>query len=207
MSFNVKQILKDKNVLRVVTFLAILNVIGYLMVQNIDAVAFFALVGFLTTYFSKNMIIVLMVAILATNTFVMVVNSKEGFNGKGSRKGTRKMKDSTLTVTPASNAEDQEMSTGHPGDLDKAATVEKAYENLETMLGGDAIKKMGTDTQNLAKRQQKLQKQIETLQPALNQSFQLLDQMGGPKGVEGMIEKVGGMIEKFGGLTGGLMKK
>ena len=197
MAVNVKSLLKDKNVLRVVAFMAVVNLLGYVMIRDVDSVAFFVVVGFLTTYFSKNMIIVLLVTMLLTN-LVVVINktqkhkNKEGFGGKGSgRKHSKLVQDSSLD---------------NPNGVDQEATVEKAYENLENMLGTDAINKMSTDTQKLSKRQKKLQQQIQTLQPVLKNSFALLDQMGGAKGVEGMINQVGGMLDKVGSLTGGFMK-
>lgn len=210
MNATVKSLLKDKNVLRIVVFISIVNLLGYVMMRDVDNVAYFVLIGFLTSYFSKNMIIVLLVAMLLTN-FIAVINktnSTEGFGGKGSgRKHSKRVQDSSLSVSPASNRVDQEMSIGAPGGLDDAATVEKAYENLENMLGTDAINKMSSDTKKLSDRQKNLQKQIETLQPVLKNSFQLLGQMGGAKGVEGMINKVGGMLEKFGGITNSIMNK
>ena len=63
------KLLNDKNVLYVVFVLAILNLLGYLLVRNTEALAFFLIVGFLTTYFSKNMIIVLAVAMVSTSLF------------------------------------------------------------------------------------------------------------------------------------------
>jgi hypothetical protein len=67
----VKGLMQDKNVLYVVAFLAFMNILGYLAKQNGEAIIFFLLVGFLTTYFSKNMIVVLITAMVATNLFVM----------------------------------------------------------------------------------------------------------------------------------------
>ena len=46
-------VLNDKNVLYIVFVVAILNLLGYLLVKNLEAVAFFLVLGFLTTYFSK----------------------------------------------------------------------------------------------------------------------------------------------------------
>ena len=66
-----KSLLKDKNVLRIVALIAILNMLGYLVIRDLDAVAFFAIIGFLATYFSKNMIVVLLVAMVATNMLTM----------------------------------------------------------------------------------------------------------------------------------------
>ena len=67
----VKGLMQDKNVLYVVAFLAFMNILGYLAKQNGEAVIFFLIVGFLTTYFSKNMIVVLITAMVAANLFVM----------------------------------------------------------------------------------------------------------------------------------------
>jgi len=50
------QLLNDKNVLYIVFVVAILNLLGYLITNNLEAVVFFLIVGFLSTYFSKNMI-------------------------------------------------------------------------------------------------------------------------------------------------------
>jgi len=199
--------MKDKNVLRIVAFISVVNLLGYVMMRDVDSVAFFVIIGFLTTYFSKNMIVVLLVAMITTNFLAVINKSKsykqlEGFGGKGAgRKNSKKVQDTSLKVSPASNTIDQEMSTGNPGGLDEAATVEKAYENLDNMLGTDAIQKMSSDTQQLSKRQQNLQKQIETLQPLLQNSFSMLDKMGGAEGIEGMLGKVTGMLDQFGGLT------
>ena len=67
---NMKKMLKNKTVLYIVFFIALMNVMGYLMVNNIDAVILLFLVGLLTSYFSKNMIVVLLVAVLFTNLLV-----------------------------------------------------------------------------------------------------------------------------------------
>ena len=84
------KILNDKNVLYVVFVLAILNLLGYLVVQNTEAVAFFLIVGFLTTYFSKNMIVVLIVAMVATSLFTATKTGyrsiKEGMAGSSSQR-------------------------------------------------------------------------------------------------------------------------
>lgn len=66
-----KGLMENQNVLYVVAFLAFMSILGYLAKQNMEAVIFFLVVGFLTTYFSKNMIVVLLTAIIASNLFVM----------------------------------------------------------------------------------------------------------------------------------------
>ena len=45
------KILNDKNVLYVVLVVAILNLLGYLLVQNTEAVVFFLIVGYFLRYY------------------------------------------------------------------------------------------------------------------------------------------------------------
>lgn len=79
----------DKNVLYIMLVIAVVNVVGYLMMGNFEAVVFFAIVAYLSTFFTKNMVIVFLLSILATN-FLMVskvnyfsrMNSKEGMQNK-----------------------------------------------------------------------------------------------------------------------------
>ena len=78
-------LLKNKNVLYVVFFFAIANLFSYLMMKQLDAVAFFIIIGFLTTYFSKNMIVVLLTSMISTFLLVQINllgNVQEGMEGK-----------------------------------------------------------------------------------------------------------------------------
>ena len=74
-------LLKSRNVLYVVLFLSVANLFSYLMMKQLDAVAFFIIIGFLTTYFSKNMIIIMLTAVVSTFFLVqikMLGNVQEG---------------------------------------------------------------------------------------------------------------------------------
>ena len=161
MKMNIRSLLKDKNVLYVVAFLAITNLFGYLLLQNFDAVVFFLIVGFLTSYFSKNMIVVMLVAMISTN---FIVGTKqlgvvtEGMSGGKGRKRSKDKKvkkakktedeDSVVTVTdttketmtqlsPATVEQEQKGAPAKDSKLDYAATLEAAYDNLDKMLGSD----------------------------------------------------------------------
>jgi outer membrane biosynthesis protein TonB len=82
----------DKNVLYIMLVIAVVNVLGYLMMGNFEAVVFFAIVAYLSTFFTKNMVFVFLIAILATN-FLMVskvnyfnmANAKEGMKNKDAK--------------------------------------------------------------------------------------------------------------------------
>jgi hypothetical protein len=64
-------LMTNKYFLYFIVVLSALNIIGYLTMNNTDAVIFFALLGFITFNFSKNMTIVLLISIIATNLFMV----------------------------------------------------------------------------------------------------------------------------------------
>lgn len=190
MKFNMKSLLKDKNVLRVVALLSVLNLIGYLMIRDLDAVAFFAIVGFLTTYFSKNMIVVLLVAMVLTNFFAMGRKSGGMLEGmKSSRKTTADMKKAKADakakkakIQGASAEMDEEEGTGRVGELDHAATVEAAHENLANFVNGNGVKAMADQTSGLNElmdKQQKLMQNVQNLEPMMEKMTGMMDQFGG----------------------------
>jgi hypothetical protein len=63
-------------------FLAATNVLGYLVTNKVNAVIFFALVSLLTYQFSKNMAVVLLVSIIATNFLMANKRMREGLENQ-----------------------------------------------------------------------------------------------------------------------------
>jgi hypothetical protein len=64
------KLLTNKYVLYFVVFLAITNILGYLITNKIRPVIYFALISLLTSYFSRNMIVILLVGLFVTNLLV-----------------------------------------------------------------------------------------------------------------------------------------
>jgi hypothetical protein len=82
---DIAALLKSKNVLYVVLFFSVMNLFSYLMLKQLDAVVFFIIMGFLTTYFSKNMIIVMLTSMISTFLLVQIKilgNVQEGMDMK-----------------------------------------------------------------------------------------------------------------------------
>ena len=75
---SLSKLLENKYVLYIVFFLAVTNVFGYLITQNIKAVGLFILIGYLVYIFNKNMIIVLGVPLIFTALYVSTGAYKEG---------------------------------------------------------------------------------------------------------------------------------
>jgi hypothetical protein len=77
---SVFKLLENKYVLYFVLFLAVSNLLGYMVVGNMNAVILFILIGGLMTFFSKNMIIVLSVPLVLTSVLLVGNRVSEGFD-------------------------------------------------------------------------------------------------------------------------------
>jgi hypothetical protein len=76
---SVFKLLENKYVLYFVLFLAVSNLLGYMIVGNMNAVILFILIGGLMTFFSKNMIVVLSVPLILTSVLLVGNRVSEGF--------------------------------------------------------------------------------------------------------------------------------
>lgn len=84
-NMDMNYLLRSRNVLYVVLLFAIANLFSYLMMKQLDAVAFFIIIGFLTSYFSKNMIVIMFTSMISTFLLVqvnMLGNVQEGMEVK-----------------------------------------------------------------------------------------------------------------------------
>lgn len=192
MKFKLKSILKDKNVLYIVFFLALVNLFGYLMAGNLDAVIFFLILGYLTSYFSKNMIVVMLAAIILTNLFVSsrYLGQKPLLEGMESKENA--------SPKPVDEAEEQAEATGKPK-VDYSATLEAAYDNIDKLLSSDALSNMSNETQRLAEKQQKLMGNIAKLEPMMQKAGSLLEGLDMGK----MTQLIGSLEGKMQDISGG----
>ena len=251
----IKNLGQNKILLYVLLILAVTNVFGYIMSDNLVAVLMFIVVGYLSTFFTKNMNIILASAIITTN-FVVAMNysraKREGLDNKDTKDAniTKKSNDldenqidlSTVVdtekrikaagfdklsynevtgkkntnptdsqkvalddkptvkntsekpvVNGADEAELKKKSTKL--NVNRAKTFESAYDNLNKILGSDALKAMTDDTQKLASQQALLLKNIEKLEPMMNMASGLLDKLDESK-IGGMISGLGNVLNK-----------
>ena len=135
----------DKNVLYIMLVIAVVNVLGYLMMGNFEAVVFFAIVAYLSTFFTKNMVIVFLISILATN-FLMVsrvnyltfANAKEGMQNKDAVDATNAADAKpTPSATPTPSA--------NPKPTNKASKKTSGEKKKEGMNGKLAPAKFNND--------------------------------------------------------------
>jgi len=110
------------------------------------------------------------------------------------------------TATPDTTDESFEVGRakrrGAGPQIDYASTVEDAYDNLNSILGGEGIQKLTADSQKLMKQQMELAKSMKaiepmvaSLEPMMVQAQQMMKGMGeGNTGMQGLME----MAQKMG---------
>jgi hypothetical protein len=189
-----EKLLQNKNVLYVISFIAIMNLLGYIMMKNINAAIFFSVVGFLSSYFTKNMIVILLIAMISTNLYVLGnSNVVEAMSNRRKEKTVAKKEavkkaasssDSSDPSNSASSTTDNTTSSSTPesnseamtglrkgkssnNKIDYAKTLTDAYSNLQTQIGPDGIEGLTNQTKELMTQQNSLMDNIKTIEPFL----------------------------------------
>ena len=245
MKLQAPAILKNKYVLYILLVLAIINVLGYVALQDYDSLALFVAVGVLSTYFSKNMAVNLLLAIAVTSLIAVNKRVVEGMKNKeeddeeekpkkkkkkkkskkegmhhtqnftGCQAGTvcpegktcNQQSDCTTSTfqnnvppsSPAAVDDDDDEAVGDR--IDYAATMEQAYDNLQTMLGDDGIKSITSETKKLVNQQKDLMKTLNSMAPVLNTAKETLSGMDLPN-----IGEMGNLLKKLNGSAPDLKK-
>lgn len=122
---NVSKMLENKYVLYFVFILAIINLFGYMITGNFNSIVFFVLVGFLTTFFSKNMILIITVPLVLTSVLMVGKTVKESFEN-AAKSIDEQIKDLQKEI-------DEMIQKGLSTDADKAAFKDK-NDQLQKLL-------------------------------------------------------------------------
>lgn len=221
---DLKEITQSKYFLYFVFFVAISNVIAYLGASNYNAVALFILSGFLSTYFTKNMVYILGTAIIVTNLASTTNNylegmknkkedEKEGMKGKDGEK-KEKMKNKkdkaekkekqgfTQKNIPSSQpapADESEEDEEIGKRIDYASTLEQAYDNLQGILGDEGIQSLTKDTQSLISQQKQLMGTMQSMAPMLKMAKETLNNFSGDE-MKDTMKQLSGLMGGFGGM-------
>ena len=99
------------------------------------------------------------------------------------------------TTSGFSNLNDDPDLTGSGAKVDYAGTVERAFDNLEKILGSDGIKKMSDDTARLAEKQESLVNAMKNMQPLMDNAQKMLKTIEGTP-FAGMIGATGLLGDK-----------
>ena len=226
-----KNLLTNRLVLHIITVISFFNMIGYLITGKITAILFFVVLAILINHFSKNMIIILGIPLILVNLFVLNnISNIEGMETntmdvqntvkdkvldvsanevkENNNKDPKSKQNLSLTPLDATKKTDESFEVGRTKkrgggyDIDYAATIEDAYDQLNNILGSDGIKRLTDDSQKLMKQQMELAESmkamgplIQGMKPMMDQAKGMLEGMGnGNGGLDGIME----MAKKFG---------
>ena len=192
----VSKLLTNKWVLNIVSILAFLNVIGYMVMGNFNNVLFFIVLAVLVRYFSKNMIIILGIPLVIVNLFAM---NQPDYNVEGMENKKKEEKEEPdmdddvegLTVEEKESVEEDPVVSSNVNDeksgfevgrkknasskIDYAATIEDAYDDLNKILGSDGIKNLTEDTQRLMKQQMQLAESMKSMAPMVEKMLPMAE--------------------------------
>ena len=241
--------------------LVLLSILRHLANRNMNAVVLMALIGLVMSYFSKNMIIVLLTAVISVFILEMLdsqgvmegMETKEGSDkdkekdknsddadgedasdnikeknttmtdnkdndkGKGKGKGKdndndkgkeevktekvreKKEKQGMAILTPAKyndDAADDDVAVKNKKNsgnrIDYAATLEEAYDNIETIIGEEGVRGLTDQTKSLMNQQKELMNNMKDMGPLLKSAEGFMKQITGNGGIGGITEMLKG---------------
>ena len=197
------KLLKNKIVYYVVVIVAFLHLVGYMSIRHFDALGFFVAVGILSTFFSKNKVVNMLIAVVATNLMYTGSFIREGMKegveekkGEDEKEKTVKKKKGGKDEVDEEDEEDQEdggftkmnIPSSTPKSLsndesegsriDYASTMEQAYDNLQNILGNGGMKGLTEETEKLVKQQQNLVSSLNSMSPTLKSAQKTMEMFG-----------------------------
>tara|TARA_Y100000817_G_C16662542_1_gene457817 strand:- start:68 stop:682 length:615 start_codon:yes stop_codon:yes gene_type:complete len=202
MKIKTPDFLKNKIVLYVVFILAITNVLGFLNNNDFESLTFFIVIGLLSTYFSKNMTVNLLIALIATN---VVFASKKVYEGMRSKKRSKKGKKGkkekyTQRNIPRSKPKSVSRDDRIGERIDYASTVEQAYDNLSEMLGKDGVRGLTKETKLLVDQQKELMGNLKDMGPLIKTAQSAIKSMPQLGEINKLMAPLQGTIKQLKGM-------
>jgi hypothetical protein len=221
---SISRFITNKYVLNIVFFVSILNILGYVIYRNYDAVMYFVLVGMLVAYFSKNMTLILGIPLILVNLFSIgkrkvyeglenkvtaeeeTTENEEEENAVDSiEKPSKEKKTITSTSTVTENFEDEDEKPVSGKTAEKFEVGRKKgqynidYASTIEDAYDDLNKIIGGDgMKKLTEDSQRLMKQQQQLAEAMQSIGPLVDKMAP------MLQSAQSMFSSVGGAPGGI---
>lgn len=191
---SVNKLLTNKIVLYVVMVLSLTNLIGYISLNDTMSVLVFLLTGMVTSYYTGNMTLILLMPIVVTNLLYgmdrglkireTMVESMEGKNEKEDDKKTtksKKAKNEAKNETKNNSKKGGKTTTKKSADdldIDDTATYEKFFEGLGKNVNSQNLEKMTNQTKKLIESQTNLKEAMGQLTPMVDNAKQMMKNLG-----------------------------
>ena len=174
--------LNNKWILYFVLFVSIVDLFNFYKIGDVTAIAIFIIVGFLTTYFSKNMLVILVISIAVTHIARYGNASLEGMDSKEEEEEEGMAGEEEEELDEGmENKEEEELDEGmenkEEDEVDEGLQNQKPAPDSLTKITKslDEIKKVHPDeiagqTQTLIEQTKKVQENMALLEPYLKQA-------------------------------------
>lgn len=184
-----EKLLQNKNFLYFLVFLAVTQVIGYLMVKDDYSVALFLAFSLLASLFTKNMIVILSAGILGTNLYKVISASRRTYEGMAGRRS-----EEGLENEDEDDEEDEE-----PEEIESSEQADKNFRkamgDLTKNLNALGMDKLSKDPE-VKKAQENLQNKVKKLEPFLGKVSKQLNEINGATDFKEGYGSTGGARKK-----------
>jgi hypothetical protein len=157
--------LNNKWILYAILFISVVDLFNFYSKGDATAIAIFLVVGFLTTYFSKNMLVVLVVAIAVTHIARFGSASMEGME------------------TEEEEEEEEEVTEGLKSDDESEEKKKNELTSIQSSLDKIGIADSSEQTTAaLIEQTKKVQENMQLLEPYLKKAEQVTEPLKKPEG-------------------------
>lgn len=160
---NPKFLLQNKIVLYLVAATAIVDILVLANEKDYNSVLVFVIIGFLVSFFSKNMIIILLSAILFTEAFKTLLNKKEGMENKKKKNKQEGLEHEDDEEDDEEDEDEEEESNTIKLDMEQTAAVQADEELEKKQRTYDKLKDDFNEFQSIQKDIIKNMKEIDPL--------------------------------------------
>jgi hypothetical protein len=171
--------LNNKWILYFVLFVSVIDLFNFYKIGDVTAIAIFIIVGFLTTYFSKNMLVILVISIAVTHIARYGNASLEGMKAEEEEEEegmTGEEEELDEGMENKDEEEDEGMENKEEEEEEGLQNEKPAPDSLTKITKSlDEIKKVHPDeiagqTQTLIEQTKKVQENMAMLEPYLKQA-------------------------------------
>lgn len=170
-------IMNNKWFLYFLSIVAVGQLVTYGIDEKWESTVLFVVIGLLAHNYTKNMIFVLLLAIIGTGILTSFIKFNEGFKeGNDAEEGGEGVADEEEEAPEEDDSDDEpeDFTSNH---VDKASTMSKNLENIKSIVGSGGINKMTRETAALMKQQNQMLENMEKMKPLTEQAVGLVNKL------------------------------
>ena len=203
MKYNINPILYNRVILYFISFLAVVDIVYFISTNDFFSLLIFVLLGILTTFFSKNMIVILVISLSITHVVKYGNAAYEGFTEGGEDEDTSgneedKKDKKKSTDTPSSSPSTPSSTTSSTPSSTTSSTPSSPSKDIITPTTSskdmskssdkdfDELKKGQKDFENIGKD---IMENVKKIEPLLDKAEAFINKYENYKNQQGFKSK------------------